>query len=130
MSAEDNATLLRHLFGAFYEGDMETIKGGFAEDAVWHMPGKSQLAGDHQGPDAIVGFIERSVELAEGTFQLELLDVMASEDHGVSWQRITAERGDKTLDQNEALVFRIRDGKIAEVWHRPEQYALDEFYSS
>ena len=54
---------------------------------------------------------------------------MTSEDHGVAWQRTTAERDGKTLDQLEALVFRIRDGKVAEVWHRPEQYALDEFYS-
>ncbi len=129
MSAEDNATLLRHMFDAFNEGDMETVKGGFVQDAVWHLPGRSQLAGDHQGPDAIVGFVGRAVELSEGTFQLELLDVMASEDHGVSWQRATAERDGKTLDQLEAVVFRIRDGKIAEVWHRPEQYALDEFFS-
>ena len=129
MSAEDNAALLRRVLDAFKEGDMETVRGAFAEDAVWHLPGKSQLAGDHQGPDAIVSLIERAVELSEGTFQLELLDVMASEDHGVVWQRTTAERGGKTLDQVEALVNRIRDGKIAEVWHRPEQYALDEFYS-
>lgn len=129
MSAEDNAALLRRVLDAFKEGDMETVRDAYAEDAVWHLPGKSQLAGDHQGPDAIVSFIERAVELSEGTFQLELLDVMASEDHGVVWHRITAERGGKTLDQVEALVNRIRDGKIAEVWHRPEQYALDEFYS-
>ena len=76
-----------------------------------------------------MGLIERAVELSEGTFQLELLDAMASEEHGVVWQRTTAERGGKALDQVEALVNRIRDGKIAEVWHRPEQYALDEFFS-
>lgn len=129
MSAEDNAAVLRRVLDAFNEGDMETVRGAFAQDAVWHVPGKSQLAGDHQGPDAIVGFIGSAVEMAQGTFQLESLDVMASEDHGVSWQHITAERDGKSLDQVEALVCRIRDGKVVEVWHRPEQYALDEFFS-
>ena len=47
MSAEDNAALLRRVLDAFKEGDMETVSGAFAEDAVWHLPGKSQLAGDH-----------------------------------------------------------------------------------
>lgn len=129
MSAEDNAAVLRRLLDAFNEGDMETVRGSFAEDAVWHVPGKSQLAGDHQGPDAIVGFIGSAVGMGQGTFQLELLDLMASEDQGVIWQRATAERDGKTLDQVEALVCRIRDGKVAGVWHRPEQYAFDEFFS-
>ncbi len=129
MSAEDNAAVLRRLLGAFNEGDMETVRGSFAEDAVWHVPGKSQLAGDHQGPDAIGVFIGSVVEMGQGTLQLELLDLMASEDHGVIWQRATAERDGKTLDHVEALVCRIRDGKVAEVWHRPEQSAFDEFFS-
>jgi uncharacterized protein len=129
MSAEENAALLRRYLEAFSEGDMDTVREAFAEDAVWHLPGRSPLAGDHEGPDAILGFIGRAVEMTEGTFQLELLDVMASGEHGVQWQRITAERDGKSLDEVEAIVCRMREGKIEEVWHRPDQYALDEFFS-
>ena len=129
MSAEENAALLRRYLEALSQDDMETVREAFAQDAVWHLPGNSPLAGDHEGADAILGFIGRAFEMTGGTFRLELLDVMASDEHGVQWQRITAEREGKTLDEVEAIVCRIREGKIAEVWHRPEQYALDEFFS-
>jgi ketosteroid isomerase-like protein len=129
VSAEENAALLRRYLEALAEGDMDTVRAAFAEDAVWHLPGKSPLAGDYEGPDAILGFIGRSSEMTGGTFRLELLDVMASEEHGVQWQRITAERNGKSLDEVEAIVCRMREGKIAEAWHRPEQYSLDEFFS-
>ena len=129
MSAQENAALLRRYLEALSQGDMETVREAFAQDAVWHLPGNSPLAGDHEGPDAILEFIGRAFEMTGGTFRLELLDVMASDEHGVQWQRITAEREGKTLDEVEAIVCRIREGKIAEVWHRPEQYALDEFFS-
>ncbi len=129
MSAEENAALLRRYLEALSQGDLDTVKEAFTEDAVWHLPGKSPLAGDHEGPDAILDFLGRSVEITGGTFRLELLDVMASEEYGVQWQRITAERDGKRLNEVEAIVCRMREGKIAEVWHRPEQYALDEFFS-
>ncbi len=129
MSAEENAALLRRYLEALSQDDMETVREAFAHDAVWHLQGNSPLAGDHEGPDAILEFIGRAFEMTGGTFRLELLDVMASDEHGVQWQRITAEREGKSLDEVEAIVCRIREGKIAEVWHRPEQYALDEFFS-
>ncbi len=130
MAVEDNAALLRRLVEAFSEGDMQTVGGSFAEDAVWHLPGNSVLSGDHRGRDAIVELIGRAVEISGGTFQLELIDIMASDAYGVLWQRITAQRDGESLDETEAIVCRIGDGKIVEIWHRPEQYALDEFYSS
>ncbi len=129
MSAEENAALLRRYLEALSQGDMDTVREAFAEDAVWHLPGNSPLAGHHKGPDAILEFIDRSFEMTGGTFRLELLDVMASDEHGVQWQRITAERDGKSLDEVEAIVCRMREGKIEEVWHRPDQYALDEFFS-
>jgi uncharacterized protein len=129
MSAEENAALLRRYLEALSQGDMDTVREAFAEDAVWHLPGNSSLAGDHEGPDAILEFIGSAFEMTGGTFRLELLEVMSSEEYGVQWQRITAERDGKSLDEVEAIVCRMRDGKITEAWHRPEQYALDEFFS-
>ncbi len=103
MSAQENAALLRRYLEALSQSDMDSVREAFAEDAVWHLPGNSPLAGDHKGPDAILEFIGRAFEMSGGTFRLELLDVMASDEHGVQWQRITAQREGKTLDEVEAL---------------------------
>jgi ketosteroid isomerase-like protein len=63
MSAEENAALLRRYLEALSQGDMDTVREAFAEDAVWHLPGKSPLAGNHKGPDAILEFIGRAFEM-------------------------------------------------------------------
>jgi ketosteroid isomerase-like protein len=57
------------------------------------------------------------------------VDCATSGHTAIAWQRITATRDGKTLDEKEAIVFAVRDGRIAEVWHRPDQYAFDEFFS-
>ena len=43
-------------FKAFAEGDMETMRGLFHDDAVWHSAGQNRWSGDHKGADAIIEF--------------------------------------------------------------------------
>ena len=59
MAAEHpNAARIRALFAAFHQRDLATIQQVIPDDAVWHFPGRhGQIAGDHQGRDAILGFL-------------------------------------------------------------------------
>jgi uncharacterized protein len=59
---------------------MQTLRELFHPDIVWHAPGRSRLAGDHQGVDAVLGFFGRTMELTGGAFRVEVHDVLAS--HG------------------------------------------------
>ena len=45
-------------------GDRETGYTFFAEDASFHIPGRSAFAGDHRGRDAGVHYIESALALA------------------------------------------------------------------
>ena len=55
---------------------------------------------------------------------------MADDQHTVGLHLATGERGGRTLEDREILVFHIRDGKVVEVWQYIEnQYAYDEFFS-
>jgi hypothetical protein len=44
---------------------------------------RSVLAGDHRGPDAILGFFGKTFELTAGTFRVEVHDVVADDRHTV-----------------------------------------------
>jgi ketosteroid isomerase-like protein len=60
-----NEDLIRRGYDAFSGGDMDTLRELFHPDIIWHAPGRSQLAGDHQGVDAVLGYFgRRPVRLA------------------------------------------------------------------
>ena len=51
-----NEELVRSAFDAFAKGDVDTLRESMNQDAVWYVPGRNQLSGDHRGVDAILGF--------------------------------------------------------------------------
>jgi uncharacterized protein len=125
-----NEELVRKGFDAFSKGDVDTLRALFAQDAVWHAPGRSPLSGDHRGVDAILGFFAQTMELTGGTFRVELHDVLANDEHAVSLYVARGEREGRTLEDKSVLVSHIRDGKLVETWgYSEDQYALDEFLS-
>jgi uncharacterized protein len=130
MAEHPNAEPIRKSFDAFARGDMSTMRSLVAEDTVWHIPGRGPLAGDHYGRDAVFEMFGRLVQGSEGTFTQELHDVVASDDHAVALTHATASRGDHQYDGQDAWVFHLRQGAIAEAWWRPgDLYAADEFWT-
>ncbi len=128
--AHPNEELLRSGFDAFAKGDVDTLRELFDQNAAWHVPGRSQLSGDYQGVDAIVGFFARTMELTGGSFRAELHDVVANDEHAVALYVTRGEREGRTLENRDVLVSHIRNGKIAEAWLLTDDlYAADEFYS-
>jgi ketosteroid isomerase-like protein len=115
MGAEENADLVRRGYAAFSSGDIATLSGMFAENAVWNVPGDSPLSGPKEGRDAILAFFGETMTLTGGTFKVTLDDVIAGETHTVALHHTHGERNGKVLDQKAANVFRILDGQVVEV---------------
>ena len=121
--AHPNEELVRTAFDAFAKGDVDTLRESMDQDAVWYVPGRNQLSGDHRGVDAILGFFAKTMELSGGTFRMEVHDVVAL--FGAR-----AEREDRTYENRNVLVIHIRNGKLVETWLlSQDQYAADEFFS-
>jgi uncharacterized protein len=130
MADYPNAEPIRQAFDAFARADMATMQSLVAEDTVWHIPGRGPLAGDHHGRDAVFQMFGRLVQASEGTFDQRLLDVLTSEDRAVALTHATARRGAHNYRGQDAWIFELRDGQIAEAWWRPEDvYAADEFWT-
>ena len=128
--AHPNEDLIRSGFEAFATGDLEAIRGLFADDIVWHFPGTSPISGDYHGADEVLGWLGKNFELSGGTLKVEPHDVLANDDHVVALIRVTAQREGKSLDDNSVQVFHVQDGKATEVWLNPmDQQASDDFWS-
>jgi uncharacterized protein len=82
---------------------------------------------DNCGREAVFGLLGKLAELTEGSFRTDLHAVFADDAHGVALAVLTASRGGRSFELNEAHVFHLRDGKVVEFWIAPtDQYALDE----
>ena len=128
--AHPNEERLREGFAAFQRGDLETVKGFFTDDIVWHVPGRSPLAGDYKGTEEVLGFFAKTMELTGGTFSIDVHDVLANDDHGVALVTTKGQREGRNLENRGVQVFHLRDGKVAESWLHPEDaYTTDEFWS-
>ncbi len=131
MTEHPNAILIRSLFAAFRERDIEKIRDVLAEDATWHFPGKDgKLAGAHKGHAEIFSFLAQVSQLTDGTFELDLEEVLANDHYAVVFFRGHAQRKGRHLDNPTCLKVRLEDGRATEllefVWDLP---SVDEFWS-
>ena len=125
-----NAEIVREGFARFVRGDVAGLVGLFADDAVWHVPGPSAVAGDYRGKEEIVAFLRRTAELTGGTYRVELLWVVADDEHTVAVYRARGEREGRSLDIEQALLIELRDGLWADIRAQPlHQAAFDAFWT-
>jgi uncharacterized protein len=128
--AHPNEDLVRRGFDAFAKGDMDTLGELLDADVAYHVPGRSSLAGDYHGRDEVLGLFARIFELSGGTYQVELHDAVANDEHTVALFTARGQREGTTLDDRSVLVSHVRDGRFTEVWLFSEDlYAVDAFFS-
>jgi uncharacterized protein len=130
MAEHPNLDLMRRGYAAYTSGDMDTINGLFADDVVWHVAGRSPIAGDYTGKEEVFGFFGKLQELSGGTSTVQVHDLLADDEHGVAIVTESATRDGHTYEGRTTHVLHLRDGKVTEFWDAHiDQYAADEFWS-
>ena len=117
MAAAENEAVVRRIFDAFARKDAFGLRGLFADDAVWHVPGHSIMAGTYEGREAIFRFLGRLPKETGGTYGSRLVDVLASDDRAAALYRAYGDRNGDRLDLDQLLLFRIDGGLIRRYWH-------------
>jgi uncharacterized protein len=131
MSAQSNAAALRKGYDAFSRGDMDALRNElFSPDIVWHQGGRNQTSGDYRGVDAVLGLFSKLFQLTDGTFRVELHDVLTSDEHVVALAKTNGQRAGKTIQHGEySHVCHFRDDKLTEAWIvNVDPYEIDEFF--
>jgi ketosteroid isomerase-like protein len=106
-------------------GPVEPVAELLTEDVVWRVPGRSSIAGEHRGVDAVLEYFARRRELAKATMKMQPGEILADEEVVVQLVDGTARFGDEEVSWRTVGVYRIEDGRIREVWLVPLD--LDRF---
>jgi len=127
MTEHPNVARIRDGYAAFAKGDFAVLDDLFADDLLWHDNGRNQTSGEYRGRVAVYGFFAKLMEITEGSFRADLHAVLADDEHGVALVVLSASRGGRSVEANEAHVFRLRDGEVTEFWNAStDMYAFDE----
>ena len=130
MTGHPNAKVVRHGYEAFARRDLDALREFMAPDVVWHEPGRGPLAGD-KGPEVVSALLAELRARSDGTFAVEIVDLLVNPERAVAIQQETARRGDRALDMASTVEFEIHQGKITEVTvYHADTYHFDEFWSS
>lgn len=110
------AALMRAGYRAFAEGDLATLTERIAAYAVWHGPPLGPLAGDYVGRDAVFGVFAAIAQETDGTFRLEVKDVLCNDDWATVLCTETGTRNGRAITIDAVHVHRLRNGQTVEFW--------------
>jgi ketosteroid isomerase-like protein len=126
--SQTNQETLKTIYDAFSKGDVNTVMGNLSDDIVYHITGRSLVSGDYSGKGEVLQLFTKLMELSEGTFSLEVVDMFANEQRGVVLTMERAKRDGRGLENRAVHVWEMSDvkgtrfdGYHEEVW--------DEFWS-
>jgi len=117
--AAENEAIVRRIFDAFARKEGLALRGLFAEDAVWSVPGRGVMAGTYEGREAIFRFLARLPKETDGTYGSELIDVLASTTRAAALYRARGTRHGRTLELDQVLLFGIEGGHVRSVLALP-----------
>jgi uncharacterized protein len=128
--AADNEAIVRRIFDAFARRKGLALRGLFAEDAVWSVPGRGAMAGTYEGREAIFRFLDKLPKETGGTYGSELIDVLASESRAAALYRARGTRQGRTLELDQVLLFSIEGGLVQRVLALPsDPDAFEAFWA-
>jgi uncharacterized protein len=130
VGAAENEALVRQIFDAFARKEGFALRGVFAPDAVWTVPGRGVMSGVHRGREEIFRFLARLPKETEGTYGSSLRDVLASDDRAAALYTARGTRRSVTLELDQMLLFRVEDGLVHEVLALPsDPEAFEAFWA-
>jgi uncharacterized protein len=128
--AAENEATVRRIFDAFARKEGFALRGLFAEDAVWSVPGRGVMAGVYRGRDEIFRFLARLPRETEGTYSSELVDVLASDARAAALYRARGSRHGRSLELDQVLLVTIKDGLVRTVLALPsDPEAFEVFWA-
>jgi ketosteroid isomerase-like protein len=125
-----NEALLRRLYDSRAARDETSLAAALAPDVVWHVPGRSAIAGNYRGIEEVLRYMRRRLRLSDGTFQVAVHDMLANDAYRVVIASGRAVRQGQSLEWRTHGLFRFNEARIAECWVLPEdQYAFDRLWA-
>lgn len=112
-------------------GDISAAALVLDDASIFHIPGRSGMAGDYQGKEAILGLLGRMAEYTHDTLQLGSPRLVTEDGRILVLQgHISATAARAQLDTDVIHALSLRGDKIQEAWlFSLNQDAFDEFWA-
>ena len=111
MNTDDpKVALALDFHGALAKRDWGALEGLVTEDATWSLPGENAVSGRAIGRDEVVA---RARKLAGYGVRFDLRHVLVGRDNVALSLHNTGHREGVVLDEQVAIVCRLRDSRIA-----------------
>lgn len=125
-------SIVQSYFNAVAKGDFDTVGSLFADDVVWHQPGKGIQSGTYHGKGEVFAHLGNFMKWSNGTFAIDNIEYTTDNGDLVSASiHFKAEKGGKQLSMKGIDLLRIENEKIKEVWLFSEDIeAEDDFWNS
>ena len=124
-----NVQRVRNYQAAMARGDRAAALTVFEPEVRYHVPGGNRLSGEYIGPDAVMGYFGKLMELTVGTYRISEMRWLASGENILLATRNEAQIGEKSLTWDEAILFEFHDGKKRRIeLFQAEQAAVDAFF--
>ena len=107
-----NEEVLRDLYAVFAKGDIEGFLAGCTDDVTFDVPGNAAVSGSFV-KSTFMDLLAPVMQLSNGTFQEEVVDVFANDDHGVLLLRHTFDRAGVSRQYLTSHIVTMRDGQIS-----------------
>ena len=130
-AAQANAALIKSAYDAFSRGDTKSVFAVFAENILWHVPGRGPLSRDYRGHAEVAGFFDHFMGLSEGTFRIQIDQILANRDRVVVLCTESASRAGRRWSSPQVHVWTVKDGRATAFWeYEGDQQGEDEFWST
>jgi len=127
---EPSAAIIRKAYTDFAQGKISDVFAVFDTHITWHIPGHSPLSGDFTGHDQIGSFFQRTMELSEGAFSIDVHNVLANDDLVIAVVTVHAQRNGVSASFAEVHVWRLAAGKVIEFReYQGDEQREDAFWS-
>jgi ketosteroid isomerase-like protein len=128
-----NAKTLSDLYDAFVTGNTERAVRYVTPDLILHVPGRGWNAGEYWGVEGFRKFMSNIAAYNGGLFDMRVPAFSVTGDDAFTREVLRINR--KHDPEREFVLkitnqFKLRDGKLSELWVIPEdQHAYDEYYA-
>jgi len=111
-----NVRIVKEGFDAMERGDTQWMVDHLADDVVWHVGGKSKVAGEYRGKDAVLGMFAQQAPVLNDA-KIDIHDVVGNDDHVIAIGTASVDDPDGgTVSWLYANVFHIENGLTKELW--------------
>jgi 2'-5' RNA ligase len=114
---------------AYAGGELDALRPWLADDVIWHVPGRSQIAGEHRGVEAVLAYFDIRRRLTDETFRVSVRGLSVVGERVVQLAGGSADRDGSSVRWETVGVFRVAGGRIAECWLVPfDLYEFDRIW--